>query len=537
MDARAEDPQGTVPHMAMTTRCPHCGTAFKVVADQLRVRNGLVRCGVCSRVFDGHACVVGGPAGKPVSPPAMHSDRPVELSSDASPVLSVRAPAAPSPEMPSAYPPKATPAQPATPPGQASPYTPPRSYTPPRHQPAQSYGPPQHPSQLYGPPQHPSQLFGSPEQPRLRHGAADHPAPPHDSHEPPTHQPYGPPERPGQAQSADRYPDPVYVPPQYRVPAHTSGPRPYPSSTAPSFEPDPMSTDSRRTLPDAAPEPAVLRGRDAVRRPPAGPREPMLTPRTPAPVPDAGDDEDPYSYREPYAPYRQDDVDDAEQQAQDMDLPRDDRFRIYADRDIVEDEEPAFVSIPGEARTRYDDLTDAGMAPPIFMDEDVQRRRTLVARLWAAGCLLGLVVLGLQCLYIYRTSIATAVPALRPALEAVCAPLGCQVGYARRLERISITASSLQPQSAAAPDDGVMRLTLRVTLRNRYDKPQPWPALMLQLTDLSDTVVVRKALLPENYLPPGTRGPFPAGGELSLSVPIQVDGLHVNGYQLDKFFP
>ena len=44
--------------MAMTTRCPQCGTAFKVVPDQLRVRNGLVRCGACETVFDGRACLV-----------------------------------------------------------------------------------------------------------------------------------------------------------------------------------------------------------------------------------------------------------------------------------------------------------------------------------------------------------------------------------------------------------------------------------------------------------------------------------------------
>ncbi|MGB3435628.1 zinc-ribbon domain-containing protein, partial [Achromobacter sp.] len=44
--------------MALTTRCPQCGTTFKVVLDQLRVRNGLVRCGACSTVFDGRACLV-----------------------------------------------------------------------------------------------------------------------------------------------------------------------------------------------------------------------------------------------------------------------------------------------------------------------------------------------------------------------------------------------------------------------------------------------------------------------------------------------
>ncbi|MCD0504671.1 MJ0042-type zinc finger domain-containing protein, partial [Bordetella petrii] len=67
--------------MAMTTRCPHCGTAFKVVPDQLRVRNGLVRCGTCGTVFDGRACLVAQipqglvrpPVPGPVAPPAMPS--------------------------------------------------------------------------------------------------------------------------------------------------------------------------------------------------------------------------------------------------------------------------------------------------------------------------------------------------------------------------------------------------------------------------------------------------------------------------------
>lgn len=38
--------------MSLVTRCPACGTMFKVVADQLRVSQGWVRCGSCSDVFD-----------------------------------------------------------------------------------------------------------------------------------------------------------------------------------------------------------------------------------------------------------------------------------------------------------------------------------------------------------------------------------------------------------------------------------------------------------------------------------------------------
>jgi hypothetical protein len=332
-----------------------------------------------------------------------------------------------------------------------------------------------------------------------------------------------------------------YVPPADVPAPHVPPPYVPPPYTPPTYVAPASAQRDAAPVPPASPEPAVLRGRDDSRRAPSGHDQPVFPSRPPISARDSDDDGDAFGYREPYAPYRQDDVDDAEQQARDLALSRDHRAGIYAHRDAIDvDDERGYVPIPGEARTRYDDSTDAGMAPPIFMDEEVQRRRTVVARLWAAGCLLALILLCLQGVYIYRTAIATAVPALRPALEAVCGQLGCQVGYARRLERISITASSLQPQAgagAAAADDGRMRLVLAVTIRNRYDKPQPWPALVLQLTDLSDTVVVRKVLLPENYLPPGTQGPFPPGGEQSLSVPLQVDGPHVNGYQLDKFFP
>jgi predicted Zn finger-like uncharacterized protein len=38
--------------MALATKCPQCGVLFRVVADQLKLRGGLVRCGQCRAVFD-----------------------------------------------------------------------------------------------------------------------------------------------------------------------------------------------------------------------------------------------------------------------------------------------------------------------------------------------------------------------------------------------------------------------------------------------------------------------------------------------------
>ncbi len=50
--------------MSLITRCPACGTMFKVVADQLKIAQGWVRCGYCSDVFDAAAHLL------PRAPPA-----------------------------------------------------------------------------------------------------------------------------------------------------------------------------------------------------------------------------------------------------------------------------------------------------------------------------------------------------------------------------------------------------------------------------------------------------------------------------------
>ncbi|MGZ5193866.1 MAG: DUF3426 domain-containing protein [Ramlibacter sp.] len=47
--------------MSLITRCPACGTMFKVVPDQLRISEGWVRCGHCSEIFDAAAHLNAGP--------------------------------------------------------------------------------------------------------------------------------------------------------------------------------------------------------------------------------------------------------------------------------------------------------------------------------------------------------------------------------------------------------------------------------------------------------------------------------------------
>lgn len=67
--------------MSLITRCSACGTMFKVVADQLKISQGWVRCGHCSEVFDAAANL------QPYTPQstASSADAPVSTPPDALP--------------------------------------------------------------------------------------------------------------------------------------------------------------------------------------------------------------------------------------------------------------------------------------------------------------------------------------------------------------------------------------------------------------------------------------------------------------------
>ncbi len=69
--------------MALATKCPHCNTTFRVAADQLKLRGGIVRCGTCSQVFDGNAALIDLDAVVKPSPAPVAPEPEVELEPEA----------------------------------------------------------------------------------------------------------------------------------------------------------------------------------------------------------------------------------------------------------------------------------------------------------------------------------------------------------------------------------------------------------------------------------------------------------------------
>jgi predicted Zn finger-like uncharacterized protein len=111
--------------MSLATRCPACGTIFRVVQDQLKVSEGWVRCGQCHEVFHGIEALFDldsepGLAARraarnaPPPPPVTPSARGISAAvanapTEPMPLTPRAAPAAPTPPAPAPSPPVATP--------------------------------------------------------------------------------------------------------------------------------------------------------------------------------------------------------------------------------------------------------------------------------------------------------------------------------------------------------------------------------------------------------------------------------------------
>jgi predicted Zn finger-like uncharacterized protein len=77
--------------MALATQCPHCGTMFRVAADQLKLRGGIVRCGACQGVFDGNSALVDldAAAATPPSPPPPPVPEPQAPAAEEDPIFTL----------------------------------------------------------------------------------------------------------------------------------------------------------------------------------------------------------------------------------------------------------------------------------------------------------------------------------------------------------------------------------------------------------------------------------------------------------------
>jgi len=154
---------------------------------------------------------------------------------------------------------------------------------------------------------------------------------------------------------------------------------------------------------------------------------------------------------------------------------------------------------------------------------DPRRRYALVALL---------VLAVLQLTLLFRSEIASRVPALRPVVALVAGVFGMNVDAVRSLASLSIESFELQ---ATGRED---HLSLNAVLRNKGNPTVRWPAMELTLTDQAGGVVVRKVILPSDYLNrSASREGLAARSEWPIRINLDPGGIELAGYSVSLFYP
>lgn len=155
--------------------------------------------------------------------------------------------------------------------------------------------------------------------------------------------------------------------------------------------------------------------------------------------------------------------------------------------------------------------------------------------LWPCVGVLAACALVLQASYYWRTEIAARQPGLRPFLAALCAQFACTIELPREVQHVTIDSSNLlsDPERPGT-------VLLEAILRNAAPYAQAHPALELTLTDASDRPLVRRVLLPDDYLDPARPASAPgfaARSETTIRLWLDTAAVPAAGYRLYLFYP
>lgn len=525
--------------MSQITRCPACGTTFKVVADQLRISDGWVRCGQCKEVFDAAAHLVRA---------ASHDLLP-EMAIPDGPRPAARPPAvaerawgggiAATPLSPS------TSSPPQAPPAFAQPTAPEPSAARDLHVAMDDTLPA--PLEVPEPPAVPSFLTARPLASPTMEPPADW------SLEPAS--PLGWRVRPAASDAARDAAKPVSVAPGpvqgWELPG--SAPDDEPALDGLAETPVADARDDEQAAPAAVPPAQELSGYEL----------PFAELRD-SEWPDHLDDDEPTSVHtdeppqgKPHGSLRQEATDDAIAKAVAMDMALE---AIDADTDPVAIATQAGGGMEGLAPTvtgpgtasadaRHvsrrphvpsdadDDDDEETAASPTQDEPDFVRAarrkafwRKPVVRISMAMLLMVLLAgLGLQMAVQERERLASQYPGVRPVLQALCVPLQCTIGAPRRIADVVIDSSSFNK----ARGDSYQ---LALSIKSRAGFALAMPSVELTLTDAQDRPVLRRVLRPQELGAPGEIAP---GGEWSGTLPVVVvtGGARVSGYRVLAFYP
>ena len=203
--------------------------------------------------------------------------------------------------------------------------------------------------------------------------------------------------------------------------------------------------------------------------------------------------------------------------------PSQDHFEPRAEVHNVQPPEPE------PAEEEVDDPNEPG-----FLKRDRRRERygKTINIAMGVGSLLLVGALAAQGLTTFRNQLAASYPGLKPALQDICATLGCKIELPTRIDELVIEQGELQTLSETT-------FSFTTLLRNQSTTAQQWPHIELVLDDANDKAILRRVFTPRDYLgaDAALEKGFAPRSEQSVKLYFELKQLKASGYHIAVFYP
>ena len=136
--------------------------------------------------------------------------------------------------------------------------------------------------------------------------------------------------------------------------------------------------------------------------------------------------------------------------------------------------------------------------------------------LWALGCVMLAAALAAQLAWARRVALIRD-PATQSWALRVCTSLDCRLPPIRDIAKLELLSRDIRPDPDAAG-----ALTITATLRNDARFRQPWPIVVVELTDLDNNVVAMRRFRPAEYMPDPARRTAGIAPETTAAVAFEV---------------
>ena len=145
-----------------------------------------------------------------------------------------------------------------------------------------------------------------------------------------------------------------------------------------------------------------------------------------------------------------------------------------------------------------DEPNDRPPAEPVYVRPPV-RRFSRAGATWVLGCCLLTLVLVAQLVWASRAELFKN-PATHAWMARVCSSISCRLPLIQDTAKLQLLSRDVRPDPYAAG-----ALTITATIRNNAAFSQPWPVVVVELTDLNNDPVAMRRFRPVEYLPDAGR--------------------------------